>query len=152
MDQIKSNKSLQMKESTSFEDSEALQKEIDRLYGQLPTLSEHQQIKKLDVFLDKFDLSIDFDQKIETSFILAGLLVKREITMFASAPGTGKSLSTIAMANMALNDESVSKVVYFDDDNGLSTIIDRGIHNLNTGHGLCIFTIQKSRNRKCGRL
>lgn len=136
MGQIKSLEDLKMKESTSFEDSEILQKEIDHLYGKLPVLSEYQQVKKLDVFLDKFDLSVDFDDnKIDIKYLLDGILVKHEITMFASSPGTGKSLSAIAITNMALDKGTISKVVYFDDDNGLSTIIDRGIQNLKVKHG-----------------
>lgn len=135
MEQINVIEALKMKESTSFEDSEALQIEIDNLNGQLPVLSEHQQVKKLDVFLDKFDLSVDFDDKIEIEYLLEELLVKHEITMFASSPGTGKSLSAIAMSNMALDNGTISKVVYFDDDNGLSTIIDRGIQKLKAKHG-----------------
>jgi len=64
---------------------------------------------------------------IELDFIFDRIIVKNEITMIAAPPATGKSLTTLAIANMGLKEEKVQKVIYFDLDNSMTTLADRGI-------------------------
>ena len=47
----------------------------------------------------------------------------------------GKSLTTFAFVNMILLSSKVSKVIYLDGDNGLTTIKERKVHLVKENHG-----------------
>ena len=89
----------------------------------------------LDIFLDKYDLDPKQVQKSNVVYLIDKFIVKNEITMLAAKPATGKSLLSVAVSNIALKTNIVTRVIYFDADNGLSTLKERNIDKLKLNHG-----------------
>lgn len=83
-------------------------------------------LKPLDLSVfDDIDLSSEEIENEKFDYIIDNFIVKAEITLTAAAPGSGKSLTTIAIANMALEQNKVSHVFYFDLDNAKTTLKQR---------------------------
>lgn len=126
---------LSRSEFTTFEEIVLIQKEILILQNQLRILDHHPYDKKFESILDRLDIDPDKIEKMDVEYVLNDVVVKAEILMFVAKPGQGKSLITLAICNMALISESVSQVIYFDADNGGSTLNERGIPKLKQIHG-----------------
>lgn len=91
--------------------------------------------KSLDCFLDKYDLDPLKVQNTNFEYLIDRFIVKEEITMWAAKPSTGKSLLSVAVANICLKNNRVERVMYFDADNGMSTLKERNIDTLKLQHG-----------------
>jgi replicative DNA helicase len=87
-----------------------------------------------DIF-DKFDIVFDEIENVKFEYLMDNFLVKNEITMISARPGTGKSLLSVAAANMMLMQKNIEQVYYIDGDNSKSTLKDRNIHHLKKQHG-----------------
>lgn len=61
--------------------------------------------------------------------------------MIVSRPGIGKSLISIALCNMFLDEDKIRRVIYFDKDNSLVTIKTRNIHILKEKYGTRLYYI-----------
>ena len=87
--------------------------------------------KKFDLsFLKNKTLSSADIEKANFDYIFDNLIVKAELTMIAAKPGSGKSLTTVALCNHALQSKKVDTVIYFDLDNSTTTLKQRGLNNL----------------------
>jgi replicative DNA helicase len=134
----------------------ALKKEIDDLRGLLldeyitqdaenvirseiikleSVLSKHkvQQLGEIDQdFLNTINITkveaIDLEDKTLV-YLYDKLIVKAEITLIAAKPSSGKSLTTMALSNMSLQN-NISYVFYFDLDNSPTTLKKRGIDKI----------------------
>jgi replicative DNA helicase len=127
---------LTQDEFVTMEQVEILTKEIKVLKSQI-YLSDQKKTfdDKLESVFDNFDLDLSKFDQMKLEFIKSGLIVKHEVTMLAAKPASGKSLVAIAMANMALEESKVNRIIYFDYDNGIVTLRDRGIQYLIQKHG-----------------
>lgn len=136
-------------EFATMEQVEILNKEIEVLKSQIYFSDQKKNFDdKLELAFDKFDLDLSQFDRVKLKFIKNGLIVKNEVTMLAAKPSSGKSLVAIAMANMALNEDKVNRVIYFDYDNGLATLRDRNIHHLIKKHGRRLRYIHESQMNK----
>lgn len=88
-----------------------------------------------DNYLDKFDLDPKQMEDLKFEYIYEKFIVKNELTMIAAKPGSGKSLTTVAISNSALENNYVDGVLYFDLDNSLTTLKQRNIDQLKIKHG-----------------
>jgi replicative DNA helicase len=86
-------------------------------------------------YLDKFDLDPKQMEELKFEYIYEKFIVKNELTMIAAKPGSGKSLTTVAISNSALENNYVDGVLYFDLDNSLTTLKQRNIDQLKIIHG-----------------
>ena len=84
---------------------------------------------------DRFDIDFDEIENVKFEYLINNFLVKNEITMISALPGTGKSLLSVAVANMMLIDSQIQQVYYIDGDNSKSTLKDRNVHHLKKMHG-----------------
>lgn len=103
----------------------------------------------LDCYLDKFDLDPMKVEKSNVVYLIDNFIVKNEITMWAAKPSTGKSLLSIAVANIVLTKRILQRVIYFDADNGLSTLKERDIDKLKLKHGSSFRYFHESQANKC---
>lgn len=87
-----------------------------------------------DIF-DKFDINFEEIENVKFEYLIDNFLVKNEITMISARPGTGKSLFSVAAANMMLMQKNIEQVYYIDGDNSKSTLKDRNIHHLKKQYG-----------------
>lgn len=132
-------------EFATMDQVEMLNNEIEVLKSQIYTSGQKRAFDdKMESVLDKFDLEFSKFEQVKLEFIKSGLIVKNELTMIAAKPASGKSLVSIAIANMALDENKVNRVVYFDYDNGLVTLRERGIHHLIKKHGRRLRYIHES--------
>jgi replicative DNA helicase len=121
--------SLKLSDFVQNEEIEEIEKEIQNL-KQILNVKATKKLNELDNFFDNFDLN---PQKIEDTkfeYLYPNFVTKNEITMFAAPPGSGKSLLSVALANMFLLENKIKNVIYFDGDNGSATIKERKIHKL----------------------
>jgi replicative DNA helicase len=88
-----------------------------------------------DSFLSSTELEKEDIEKSNFEYLIDNFIVKAELMMIAAKPGSGKSLTTVAIANQALIDKKVDKVLYFDLDNSTTTLKQRNIHLLKDTHG-----------------
>ncbi len=102
----------------------------------------------LDCYLDKFDLDPMKVQKSHVVYLIDNFIVKNEITMWAAKPSTGKSLLSVAVANIVLSKQILHRVIYFDADNGLSTLKERDIDKLKLNHGSSLRYFHESQTNK----
>jgi len=91
--------------------------------------------KNIQSVFDKFDIDFEKVENIKFEYLMDNFLVKNEITMISARPGTGKSLLSVAAANMILMYKILEQVYYIDGDNSVSTLKDRNIHHLKKQHG-----------------
>ncbi|MBE3609081.1 hypothetical protein [Campylobacter californiensis] len=92
-----------------------------------------QQLGEIDQdFLNSINITrveaIDLEDKTLV-YLYENLIVKSEITLIAAKPSSGKSLTTMALSNMSLQ-ENMSYVFYFDLDNSPTTLKKRGIDKI----------------------
>lgn len=139
---------LSRSEFTTFEEIVLIQKEILMLQNQLRILDNDSLDKKYESMLDRLDLDLEKIEIMNVEYVLDGVIVKSEILMFASKPGEGKSLLTLAACNMALISGTINQVIYIDADNGGSTLNERGVPKLKKIHGKRFRYIHDSKANK----
>ncbi|MGE0738274.1 DnaB-like helicase N-terminal domain-containing protein [Sulfurimonas sp.] len=81
-------------------------------------------------FWDKIDMDTNEIENLKFVYLYDHFIVKNEITMIAARPGSGKSLTAMALANILLTNRTIEYVFYLDGDNGKSTLKERKIHDL----------------------
>lgn len=123
---------LKMSGHLEFEEIDIIDTEIKKLEVQIGK-QDKKPFEELDSFLDKFDLDVELVQNTVFKYLFDNLIVENEITMFAAKASTGKSHTAVGLANHAA--KNGKRVVYFDGDNGISTIKERGIHLLKNKYG-----------------
>lgn len=113
--------------------------ELIGLQERLNTVDGIKQLKRDDKtfnsIFDKFDIDFEEIENVKFEYLMDNFLVKNEITMISARPGTGKSLLSVAAANMMLGQKNIEQVFYIDGDNSKSTLRDRNIHHLKKQHG-----------------
>lgn len=131
--EISSLEKLLEDEFITHEQSIVVEKNITNLQFRL---DEFQTRKKNKIDNSMFDwlhnirVQSEDLENLHIEFIFEKLIVKKEITMFAAKPGGGKSLTTVAISNMSLQNKDVELVFYFDLDNSATTLKKRGIDKL----------------------
>jgi len=125
------NQLEQLKLSDYINDADIveIEKEIQILKNQLNVKTE-KKLSDLDNFLDEFDLDFNKIENIKFEYLFDNFIVKNEITMIAAPPASGKTLITAALCNIFLDFNKIKNVIYFDGDNGSTTLKDRNIHKL----------------------
>jgi len=108
--------------------------EIEAIKKELNTKTT-KKLDELDNMLNNFDLNTEKIQNTKFEYLYENFIPKNEITMFAAPPANGKSLIAVALANMFLQQNKISTVIYFDGDNGSATIKERNIHKLKENWG-----------------
>jgi replicative DNA helicase len=108
----------------------------------LKSLKELKEINEITSLLQKYDLNFSKVENVKFEYLIENLIVKEEITMIAARPAIGKSLTTFAFVNMILLDKRVSKVIYLDGDNGLTTLKERKVHVVKERHGEKLIYLQ----------
>lgn len=108
----------------------------------LRSLRELKNIDEIGSLLKKYDLDFSQVENVNFEYLIDDLLVKNEITMIAARPAIGKSLTTFAFVNMILLNKKVSKVIYLDGDNGLTTLKERKVHIVKEKYGEKLVYIQ----------
>lgn len=90
---------------------------------------------KFEKLISSLDLDIQKikDKKIE--YLYDNFIIKNDITMIVSRPGIGKSLVSIALCNMFLEEKKIKRVMYLDGDNSELTVKSRNIHLLKEKFG-----------------
>lgn len=78
--------------------------------------------------------TLDSD-KSKIEYIINNLIVKNEITMIASKPSGGKSLTALGICTSFLKQSIEHKVVYFDLDNSIATLTNRKIYKIRNKFG-----------------
>jgi replicative DNA helicase len=126
---------LQMHDDINDDEFRTLENEIIETRKLLCISNVKKFDESLDLFLDKFDLNPKQVQESKLEYLIDRFFVKAEITMWAAKPSTGKSLLSVAVSNMALITNIVTRVIYFDADNGLTTLKERNIDVLKLKHG-----------------
>lgn len=101
----------------------------------LKLIKELKSIEEISSIFQKYDLNFSKVENVKFEYLFDNLLVKNEITMIAARSGIGKSLTTFAFVNMILLNNKVSKIIYLDGDNGLTTIKERKVHLVKEKHG-----------------
>lgn len=143
-------KKLEILKLSDYIDDEDL-KIIDEEIASIQTKIGYTSIKKfdeIDVFLDHFDLDPNKVTNSNFKYLFPNFIVKEEITMWAAKPATGKSLLAVAIANMALASKSINRVMYFDADNGITTLKERHIDVIKTHYGKQFRYIHESQANK----
>lgn len=116
-------------------DTNRIQDKINSL-DNLSTLSQNKQIDDSFIsFFDKYNLDPDKIKELKVEYLYHNMIVKNEVTMIAAKPSSGKSLTAIAFTHMALQNNDVDYVFYFDLDNSLTTLKERNIQDLSTKWG-----------------
>jgi len=114
-------------------------KKIQDKINSLDSLNNLSTNKKIDdsfiSFFDSYNLDPDKIKELKVEYLYHNMLVKNEVTMIAAKPSSGKSLTAIAFTNMALQNNDVDYVFYFDLDNSLTTLKERNIQDLSTKWG-----------------
>lgn len=123
---------LKMSGHLEFQEIDIIDTEIKKLEVQIGK-QDKKPFEELDSFLDKFDLDVELVQNAIFEYLYDKFIVENEITMFAAKASTGKSHTAVGLANHAA--KNGKRVVYFDGDNGISTIKERGIHLLKNKYG-----------------
>lgn len=86
-------------------------------------------------FIRNYDLDIEKIRNKKVEYLYENFIVKNDITMFVARPGVGKSLISIALCNIFLEEQKISRVIYLDGDNSELTIHSRNIHLLKEKYG-----------------
>lgn len=99
-------------------------------------------IDEMNSLFQKYDLNFSNVENVEFEYLIDNLLVKNEITMIAARPAIGKSLTTFAFVNMILLNNKISKVIYLDGDNSLTTLKERKVHFVKEKYGQKLIYLQ----------
>lgn len=114
-------------------------KDLQNLQEKLENIGNKKDLKQIDEKFEKLISSLDIDiQKIKDKrieYLYNNFIIKNDITMIVSRPGIGKSLVSIALCNMFLEEEKIKRVMYLDGDNSELTIKSRNIHILKEKFG-----------------
>lgn len=112
--------------------------ELQNLKFQLDNVGSHINYQKNDKnisnIFDKFDIDFAKIDSIKSEYLFDNFLVVNEITMISARPAEGKSLLTVALCNMLLQNDKIEQVFYLDGDNSAATLKDRNIHHLKQQH------------------
>jgi len=123
---IKQLEELTMKDLND-EEIEVIEAEIENLKNQIGQ-KESKKVDDLINQFEKFNLNQKKLEEIRVEYLSDNnLIVKNEVTMIAAKPSSGKSLTTLALANMALQANTIDYVFYFDLDNSLTTLKERNV-------------------------
>jgi replicative DNA helicase len=113
--------------------------ELQDIKEKLENIGNKKDLKQIDDKFEKLISSLDIDiQKIKDKrieYLYDNFIIKNDITMIVSRPGIGKSLVSIALCNMFLEEEKIKRVMYLDGDNSELTIKTRNIHLLKEKFG-----------------
>ncbi|MCG3704340.1 AAA family ATPase [Aliarcobacter butzleri] len=113
--------------------------DLQNLQEKLENIGNKKDLKQIDDKFEKLISSLDIDiQKIKDKrieYLYDNFIIKNDITMIVSRPGIGKSLVSIALCNMFLEEEKIKRVMYLDGDNSELTIKTRNIHLLKEKFG-----------------
>jgi replicative DNA helicase len=90
---------------------------------------------KFEAFISRYDLNIEKIKNKQIEFLYDDFIIKNDITSIISLPGVGKSLITISLCNMLLNENKIERVLYLDGDNSEVTLNSRNIHILKEKFG-----------------
>ena len=125
--------SLKLQSESDLEIIDKLQILKDRFLG----VDGERKLKKenFNNIFDKYDINFERIENVKFEYLIENFIVKNETTMISGRPGVGKSLLTVALANMLLVDKLIDQVFYIDGDNSISTLKDRNIHQLKKQHG-----------------
>ncbi|MFA6761080.1 MAG: AAA family ATPase [Sulfuricurvum sp.] len=123
---------LKMSGHLEFQEIDIIDSEIKKLEVQIGK-QDKKPFEELDSFLDQFDLDVELVQNVVFKYIFDKFIVENETTMVAAPPARGKSNTAIGLSNHAA--KIGKKIIYFDGDNGLATLKDRGIHLLKKQYG-----------------
>ncbi|WP_152055181.1 DnaB-like helicase N-terminal domain-containing protein [Aliarcobacter butzleri] len=112
---------------------------LNSLHEKLQNLDNLTSLKQVDDNFEKFirnyDLDIEKIRNKKVEYLYENFIVKNDITMFVARPGVGKSLISIALCNIFLEEQKISRVIYLDGDNSELTIHSRNIHLLKEKYG-----------------
>jgi replicative DNA helicase len=123
------NSKIASKGNVDYSKLTAMVEELERLKnGEIKELKKIDS--KIDNIFDNFDLQVDKLKNLKFEYLYDNFIVKNEITMVAAKPSSGKSLTTLALSNMCLERNQVDRVIYFDLDNSLTTLKNRGLDTL----------------------
>ncbi len=117
--------------------AEIVGKQIELLKEEVDSFKQRSITKDIGFVLDKhkkYRLESEDLANVKIEYIQLGFLVKSEITLIAGKSGGGKSLTALAISNMALMNNKVDHVLYFDMDNSISTLKDRKVDTLLNQH------------------
>jgi len=115
-----------------IEDLQNLKFQLDNLGSDINYQKNDKNISNI---FDKFDIDFTKIDKIKSEYLFDHFIVKNEITMISATPGEGKSLLSVALCNMLLQNNTIEQVYYLDGDNSAATLKDRNIHHLKHQHG-----------------
>lgn len=116
-----------------------LQKEQECIEETIKFLQEKiQKLENFEINNETFDSIISMnnfdyeklDNNCSTEYVINNFIVKNEITMIASKPSGGKSLISLGICTEFLRQSNEHKVVYFDLDNSVATLINRKISKI----------------------
>lgn len=120
---------LKLSDYVDDNDIKLIDTKLELLQNQLGQ-SQVYKLHDMDRVLESVDLDFDKVENTKFEYLFDKFLIKNEITMIAAKPSSGKSLTAVALANYCLSNGSVEMLIYFDADNGLTTIKNRNIHVL----------------------
>ena len=113
--------------------------DLQNLQEKLENIENKKDLRQIDDKFEKLISSLDLDiQKIKDKkieYLYDNFIIKNDITMIVSRPGIGKSLISIALCNMFLDEGKIKRVMYLDGDNSELTIKTRNIHLLKEKFG-----------------
>lgn len=113
--------------------------ELQDIKEKLENIENKKDLRPIDDKFEKLISSLDLDiQKIKDKkieYLYDNFIIKNDITMIVSRPGIGKSLVSIALCNMFLEEKKIKRVMYLDGDNSELTIKTRNIHLLKEKFG-----------------
>jgi replicative DNA helicase len=125
-------RTLLLDEYITIDAENVIRSEIIKLESKLSTYKQRQLGEIDEEFLKSINPTrveaIDLEDKT-LIYLYRNLIVKAEITLIAAKPSSGKSLTTMALSNMALQD-NINYVFYFDLDNSPTTLKKRGIDKI----------------------
>lgn len=133
VDELEKKKSyinhLQKLSSYSYLHDEELNEIENELKSQI---NEMQSLNNssLENLLKKHDIDVKQLEGKGHNFLIDGLIIDQDITLFAAAPGEGKSLLLLLIAHKCLFENLVEKAIFFDMDNGLTTLQDRNLYSI----------------------
>ncbi|MDX1808924.1 MAG: AAA family ATPase [Sulfurospirillaceae bacterium] len=130
--QINQLEKLKISGYINFEELEAIDIEIEKLKQNLD-IKEKKSFDEIEKFLDKFDLDPVKVKNAKFDYLYPNMIVENEITMIAAKPESGKSLTAIGIANYVA--KNGKRIVYFDGDNGITTIKEREIDSVKIKFG-----------------
>ena len=114
--------------------------DLQNLQEKLENIENKKDLRQIDDKFEKLISSLDLDiQKIKDKkieYLYDNFIIKNDITMIVSRPGIGKSLISIALCNMFLDEGKIKRVMYLDGDNSELTIKTRNIHLLKEKFGI----------------